>query len=99
VSGFFHLTQRVITQLLPQGDGGHVVIMTPTWARHAYVNIPSALAAITEGGLMAATTSLAKEYARSGIRVNAVSPSVSAPPRPDDSPAASLLYNPGGNSG
>lgn len=44
VSGFFHLTQRVITQLLHQGDGGHVVTLTPTRAKHAYVNIPSALA-------------------------------------------------------
>jgi NADP-dependent 3-hydroxy acid dehydrogenase YdfG len=35
VSGFLHLTQRVITQLLHQADGGHVVTMSPTRARHA----------------------------------------------------------------
>jgi NAD(P)-dependent dehydrogenase (short-subunit alcohol dehydrogenase family) len=95
MSGFFHLTQRVITQMLHQGDGGHVVTMTPTRARHAYVNIPSALAAITEGGLIAATTSLAKEYARSGIRVNAVSPCViGTPAHSDDSAAALAVVHP-----
>jgi NAD(P)-dependent dehydrogenase (short-subunit alcohol dehydrogenase family) len=100
MSGFFHLTQRVITQMLHQGDGGHVVTMTPTRARHAYVNIPSALAAITEGGLIAATTSLAKEYARSGIRVNAVSPcAIGTPAHSDDSPAALAAVHPRGQFG
>ena len=37
---------------------------------------PSVLAALTKGGLAAATRSLATEYASRGIRVNAVSPGV-----------------------
>jgi NAD(P)-dependent dehydrogenase (short-subunit alcohol dehydrogenase family) len=74
--------------------------MTPTRAKEAYVNILSALAAITERGLIAATTSLAKDYARSGIRLNAVSPSgIDTPTHPDDSPAALAALRPGGNSG
>jgi NAD(P)-dependent dehydrogenase (short-subunit alcohol dehydrogenase family) len=37
---------------------------------------PAALAALTKGGLAAATRSLAIEYASRGIRVNAVSPGI-----------------------
>ena len=38
--------------------------------------VPPVLAALTKGGLAAATRSLAIEYAAYGIRVNAVSPGV-----------------------
>jgi NAD(P)-dependent dehydrogenase (short-subunit alcohol dehydrogenase family) len=36
--------------------------------------VPSVLASLTKGGLAAATKSLAIEYAKRGIRVNAVAP-------------------------
>lgn len=39
-------------------------------------SLPAALAALTKGGLVAVTKSLAIEYATRGIRVNAVSPGV-----------------------
>jgi NAD(P)-dependent dehydrogenase (short-subunit alcohol dehydrogenase family) len=38
--------------------------------------VHSVLAALTKGGLNAATKSLAIEYARKGIRVNAVAPGI-----------------------
>lgn len=38
--------------------------------------MPSALASLSKGGLNAATKSLAIEYAKRGIRVNAVSPGI-----------------------
>jgi NAD(P)-dependent dehydrogenase (short-subunit alcohol dehydrogenase family) len=41
---------------------------------HAIAGVPSVLAALTKGGLAAATKSLAIEYAKRGIRVNAVAP-------------------------
>ena len=39
-------------------------------------HVPSVLASLTKGGLDAATRSLAIEYAKRGIRVNAVAPGV-----------------------
>jgi NAD(P)-dependent dehydrogenase (short-subunit alcohol dehydrogenase family) len=75
LTGFFRLTQRAIAQMLKQG-GGHVVNITATLAEHADARVPAVLAALTKGGLAAATRSLAVEYASRGIRVNAVSPGV-----------------------
>jgi NAD(P)-dependent dehydrogenase (short-subunit alcohol dehydrogenase family) len=47
---------------------------------------PAVMAALTKGGLAAATRSLAIEYAAYGIRVNAVSPGIIASPmHPADS--------------
>ena len=43
---------------------------------HADSKVPSVLASLTKGGLDAATRSLAIEYAKYGIRVNAVAPGV-----------------------
>jgi enoyl-[acyl-carrier-protein] reductase (NADH) len=46
--------------------------MTTALVEHADANLPSASASITEGGLTAATKSLAIDHARNGIRVNVV---------------------------
>ena len=71
LAGFFHLTQRVIGQMVTQGSG-HVVNVTTSLADNADSQRPAALPALTKGGLAAATRSLAIEYASRGIRVNAV---------------------------
>lgn len=81
LTGFFHVTQRVIARMLTQGDGGHVVNVATTLVEQADSQIPAGLAALTNGGLDAATRSLAIEYARNGIRVNAISPATSPPRR------------------
>jgi NAD(P)-dependent dehydrogenase (short-subunit alcohol dehydrogenase family) len=75
LAGFFSMTQRVIPELL-KGGGGHIVNISATVADYADSGSPSVLAALTKGGLAAATRSLAIEYARRGIRCNAVSPGI-----------------------
>jgi NAD(P)-dependent dehydrogenase (short-subunit alcohol dehydrogenase family) len=75
LAGFFWLTQRVITQMLRQG-GGHVVNISASAALQADLVEPTALTALTKGGLAAVTRSLAVEYASRGIRVNAVAPGI-----------------------
>jgi NAD(P)-dependent dehydrogenase (short-subunit alcohol dehydrogenase family) len=75
LDGFFHITQAAIAEMEKQGSG-HVVNITTTLAEHAVDGVPSVLASLTKGGLNAATKSLAIEYAKRGIRVNAVSPGI-----------------------
>ena len=75
LAGFFWLTQRVITEMVTR-HSGHVVNISATLAEVASSGTPEVLAALTKGGLAAATRSLAVEYASRGIRVNAVSPGI-----------------------
>ena len=90
LTGFFHITQRVIGRMLSQGDGGHVVNVTTTLVERASSKVPAGLAALTKGGLAAVTRSLAVEYAHSGIRVNAISPGIIATPMHADDDAEAL---------
>jgi NAD(P)-dependent dehydrogenase (short-subunit alcohol dehydrogenase family) len=76
LTGPFRLTQLVLAHMLERGGAGHVVNITTTLVDVADSSVPSALTALTKGGLAAATRSLAVEYASRGIRVNAVSPGV-----------------------
>ena len=89
LTGFFHMTQRVIAQMVAQGRG-HVVNLSTSLVDHADSKRPSALAALTKGGLAAVTRSLAIEYASSGVRVNAVAPGVIMTPLHDPASYAGL---------
>jgi NAD(P)-dependent dehydrogenase (short-subunit alcohol dehydrogenase family) len=85
LTGFFWLTQRVIAEMVKRYSG-HVVNISATVAEVADSHAPSALTALTKGGLAAVTRSLAVEYASRGIRVNAVSPGIiQTPVHPADS--------------
>jgi NAD(P)-dependent dehydrogenase (short-subunit alcohol dehydrogenase family) len=75
VGGFFHITQAALAEMEKQGSG-HVVSITTSLTDHAVDGVPSVLANLTKGGLNSATKSLAIEYAKRGIRVNAVSPGI-----------------------
>jgi len=82
LAGFFHITQRVVAQMLTQGSG-HIVNITTSLVEHADSTRPAALAALTKGGLAAVTRSLAVEYGSRGVRVNAVSLGVIKTPAQD----------------
>lgn len=79
LGSFFRLTKLVAAEMLKQGSG-HIVQVTTSLVDHANSNVPSVLASLTKGGLNAATKSLAIEYAKKGIRVNAVAPGVMKTP-------------------
>jgi NAD(P)-dependent dehydrogenase (short-subunit alcohol dehydrogenase family) len=76
LDGFLYITQRVIKRLLAQESGGSVVTITASIADHPLAALPASVPMITKGGLNAITRSLAMEYAKQGIRVNAVAPGV-----------------------
>ena len=75
LAGFFNVTQFAIAEM-EKHSSGHVVSITTSLLKHANSNVPSVLASLTKGGIDAATRSLAIEYAKRGIRVNAVAPGV-----------------------
>jgi NAD(P)-dependent dehydrogenase (short-subunit alcohol dehydrogenase family) len=89
LTGFFHITQRAIRQMVTQEGGGHVVNISTSLVDHADRKRPSALAALTKGGLAAVAGSLAIEYASRGVRVNAVSLGVIRTPANDPSDSGS----------
>jgi NAD(P)-dependent dehydrogenase (short-subunit alcohol dehydrogenase family) len=89
LAGFFHFTQRAIPQMVSQGSG-HIVNISTSLVDHADTERPSALPALTKGGLVAVTRSLAIEYASRGLRVNAVSLGVIKTPAHDPSSYAGL---------
>ena len=82
LTGFFHITQLAIGQMVEQASG-HVVNISTSLVDSADSERPSALPALTKGGLVAASRSLAIEYASRGVRVNAVSLGVIKTPAHD----------------
>jgi NAD(P)-dependent dehydrogenase (short-subunit alcohol dehydrogenase family) len=80
LEGFFYLTQLTIKQMLSQKTGGSIVTITASLADNPIAGVPAAIPVITKGGLNAVTRHLAVEYARDGIRVNAVAPGAVATP-------------------
>jgi NAD(P)-dependent dehydrogenase (short-subunit alcohol dehydrogenase family) len=82
LTGFFHITQLAITEMVA-GGSGHVVNVSTSLVDNADSTRPAALPALTKGGLVAATGSLAIEFASRGIRVNAVSLGVIKTPEHD----------------
>jgi len=89
LTGFFHITQRAIAPMAERRSG-HIVNVSTSLVDKADSTRPSALAALTKGGLVAATRSLAIEYASRGVRVNAVSLGVIKTPLQDPASYAGM---------
>ena len=70
--GFFEVSRAAVSAMLTGGTGGHLVNISTSLVDHADSAVPSALASLTKGGLNAVTKELAIEYAKHGIRCNAV---------------------------
>jgi NAD(P)-dependent dehydrogenase (short-subunit alcohol dehydrogenase family) len=82
--GFFYITQYAVKEMLKQ-KSGCVVSITAALADRPIAGEPGSISMITKGGLNAATQNLAIEYAKDGIRFNAVAPGiVDTPMHPDD---------------
>ena len=86
LSGFLHLTQLAVKQMLKQGDGGSVIGITTSLVSHPIAGLPASVAMITKGGLDTAMRSLAIEYAGNGIRFNNVAPGIVDTPLHKDNP-------------
>ena len=86
IEGFLFISQLAIKQMLVQKTGGSIVNISSTMAEHPIAGINASVAMITKGGLEAVTRSLAMEYAKQGIRVNAVAPGIVDTPMHKDDP-------------
>jgi NAD(P)-dependent dehydrogenase (short-subunit alcohol dehydrogenase family) len=99
VTGFFHMTQRALELMSKQGRG-HVVTITTSLVDQPMSSVPAGLASLTKGALSAATKALAIEYARTGIRVNAVSPGIiKTPMHPTEAHQGLAALHPMGRMG
>jgi len=99
LAGFYYITQLAIAEM-EKNKSGHVVTITTSLVDHAIDGVPSVLASLTKGGLNAATKSLAIEYAKRGIRANAVSPGIiKSPMHAPETHAALGALHPVGHMG
>ena len=78
MAGFYHITKLAIAEMEKHASG-HVVTITGS-IDNGISGAHMALAALTKGGLNAATRALAIEYAKQGIRFNAVAPGITKTP-------------------
>lgn len=83
--GFLHMTQLVVTQMLKQ-QSGCVLTISAALADNPIAGVNASVAMITKGGLNTVTRHLAIEFAKQGIRFNAVAPGVVDSPLTKGSP-------------
>jgi len=98
-AGFYHIIRLVIAEMEKRACG-HVATATASIGPTAISGIYSVLAAMTKGGLNAATKSLSDECAKKGIRVHAVAPGiVKTPMRAPENHGALGAFHPIGRMG
>src|SRR5579864_8803898 len=88
--GFFCITQRTVKEMLKQ-KSGCVVNISAALADRPIAGVNGSVSMMTKGGLNSATQNLAIEYAKDGIRFNAVAPGeVDTPMHKNDSTDSTL---------
>jgi NAD(P)-dependent dehydrogenase (short-subunit alcohol dehydrogenase family) len=88
--GFFYITQRTVKEMLKQ-KSGCVVSISAALADRPIAGVNGSVSMITKGGLNSATLNLAIEYAKDGIRFNAVAPGEVDTPMHQNDPNDSTL--------
>jgi len=76
LQGYIYITQLAVKQMLEQKTGGSVTAITTAMVEHPIAGVNASLPMVTNGGLEAITRSLEMEYAKEGIRFNAVAPGI-----------------------
>ena len=87
--GFIYITQLAVKQMLKQ-KSGCVVSITAALADQPIAGLNASVSMMTKGGLNSIIRSLAIEYAKEGIRFNAVAPGVVDTPLHKEGPKDSL---------
>ncbi|MGA8618334.1 MAG: SDR family oxidoreductase [Candidatus Sulfotelmatobacter sp.] len=94
--GFLYITQVAVQQML-KPKSGNVVTISASLADQPVASILASVSMMTKGGLNTVTRSLAIEYAKDGIRFNAVAPGVvDSPLHKDDSRDSLKTFQPMG---
>jgi NAD(P)-dependent dehydrogenase (short-subunit alcohol dehydrogenase family) len=88
--GFLYTTQLAVKQMLKQ-KSGCVVTISAALADNPIAGSNASLSMITKGGLNTVTRHLAIEYAKQGIRFNAVAPGVVETPLHEKDPKEALF--------
>lgn len=83
--GFLCITQLAVKQMLKQKSGS-VVTISGSLADNPIAGVNASVSMMTKGGLNTLTRHLAIEYAKEGIRFNAVAPGVVDTPLHKDDP-------------
>ena len=73
--GFFYISQLAASQMRLQ-KSGHIVNITSSIVDQPVAGVAASLVNLTKGGLESVTRALAIEFARDGVRFNAISPGV-----------------------
>jgi NAD(P)-dependent dehydrogenase (short-subunit alcohol dehydrogenase family) len=88
--GFLYITQRAVKEMLKQ-KSGCIVSISAALADRPIAGVNGSVSMITKGGLNSATQNLATEYAKDGIRFNAVAPGEVDPAMHQNDPAGLTL--------
>ncbi|MES2072290.1 MAG: SDR family oxidoreductase [Pseudomonadota bacterium] len=86
LEGYLYVTQFAVKQMLAQKTGGSITGITTSLVKNPISGVTASVPMITKGGIEALTRNLAIEYARDGIRVNAVAPGMVDTPMHKDDP-------------